>query len=183
MTSIEAERNLIGIPIEGSITGIGAARVQQLPIEDLQPLLQAVHDDPGIVAFGWRQFTPYYIDGEQCVFSVGNVWFLTPEDAGDVEDQEVREEDYYTWEEWHGYHGKKGFSETVDVWNRPQGERPWKGEVRNPRYDQARFERCEAFAQAVWSNRFDLALLAKFGDHAIVTINQDKITVEFYDHE
>jgi hypothetical protein len=183
MGTIEAERNLIGIPIEGSITGMGDRRVQQLPIEDLQPLLQAVHSDPGIHSFGWRQYTPYFNDGEPCVFSTGNVWFLTPDDAEDPEDQEARVNDYYAWEEEHSYCGSKGFAESFDVWTYPETGRPWKTEVDNPDYDRDRFERCETLAQALYSDRFDVALLAKFGDHAIVTVTKDKITVEFYEHD
>lgn len=184
MSSIEAERNLIGIPIEGSITGIGERRVQQLPIEDLLPLLRAVHADPGIHSFGWRQYTPYYNDGEQCVFSVGNVWFLTPDDAENPEDQKLREEDYYAWEEEHSYAGKYGFASTVreQIYNEATRRYVTK-EHDNPRFDRERLERCQDFAEALWSDQFDLALLAKFGDHAIVTINKDKITVEFYEHE
>lgn len=183
MSSIEDERNLIGIPIEGSITGIGDRRVQQLPIEDLLPLLKAVHDDPGVHSFGWRQYTPYFNDGEQCVFSVGNVWFMTPDDAVDQEDVAFRQDDYYGWEEEHSYSGKKGFAEKVTIWEYPQPGRGVKMEVDNPRWDPERLERCRAFADALWSDQFDLALLAKFGDHAIITIDKDKITVEFYEHE
>lgn len=183
MSTIEAERNLIGIPIEGSITGVGERRVQQLPIEDLLPFLKAVHEDPGIESFGWIQYTPYFNDGEQCVFSVGNVWFLTPDDTVDKEDQRLREEDYYVWEEEHSYSGKKGFARTVDVWTYPETGRPHKEEVDNPRWDQRRYERCEVLSQMLYSSHFNLALMAKFGDHAIVTVNKDKITVEFYEHE
>lgn len=184
MGTIEAERNLIGIPIEGSITGIGERKVQQLPIEDLQPLLKAVYDDPGIHSFGWRQYTPYYNDGEQCVFGVGNVWFLTPEDAEDPEDEKLREESYYTWEEVHSYAGAKGFAPTCTEQFYDEEKLLWSRKVwSNQRYDEARYERCKELSEALWNNEFDVALLAKFGDHAIVTITKDKITVEFYEHE
>jgi hypothetical protein len=183
VSTIEDERNLIGIPIEGSITGVGERRVQQLPIEDLLPFLKAIHDDPGIESFGWRQYTPYFNDGEQCVFGVGNVWFLTPEDAVDEEDQKLRADDYHTWEEEHGYTARKGFARQVDIWTYPETGRPWKKAQDNPRWDQRRYERCEVFCELLYSDHFDLALLAKFGDHAIVTINKDKITVEYYEHE
>jgi hypothetical protein len=51
-----ATRSFLGIPVEGDITA-GSTRVDQKPIEELQPLLQAVLDDPTIVEFGWRQGT------------------------------------------------------------------------------------------------------------------------------
>jgi hypothetical protein len=185
MISIETERNLIGIPIEGSITGIGERRTQQLPIEDLQPLLQAVNDDPGIHSFGWRQYTPYYNDGEQCVFSVGNAWFLAQEDVWDAEDRALRAEDYYRWEEEHSFSGRRGFAEKYSESTYDEAKRRYLAwETPNPRFDKERSDRCQALAETLWSGQFDLALLAKFGDHAIVTIiNRDKITVEFYEHE
>lgn len=44
---------------------------------------------PDIKAVRWHQYTPYFNDGEECVFSVDNVYLRTantPEDAGDYED-------------------------------------------------------------------------------------------------
>lgn len=181
MGIVEAERNLIGIPIEGSITGIGERRVQQLPIEDLQPLLAAVHQDPSIESFGWRQYTPYYNDGEQCVFGVGNVWFLTYKDLQNPEDRKLREESYYTWEEAHTY--TQFAPETREQTYNEELRRWTTRTFPNPNQDQGCYDRCSALAEALWSDQFDVALLAKFGDHAIVTIHLDKITVEFYEHE
>lgn len=184
MGTVEAERNLIGIPIEGSITGIGERKTQQLPIEDLQPLLRAVYDDPGIHSFGWRQYTPYYNDGEQCVFGVGNVWFLTHEDAADPEDRKLREESYYTWEEEHTYAGKRGFGEKYSEQVFNEETRRWVRTVQpNPRHNEMRHSLCQMLSSALWGGAYDVALLAKFGDHAIVTIQHDKITVEYYEHE
>jgi hypothetical protein len=184
MNMLAPGRNLLGIPIEGSITGIGERRVRQLPIEELRPMLQAVLHDPDIHSFGWRQYTPYFNDGEPCVFSVDNVWYLTVGDAEDEADHKQWAESYYTWEQEHGYAGSRGFAEVIVENVYSDEDRRWvRRERPNPRYDQARFERCEALSQALYSDKFDLALLSAFGDHAIVTINKNKITVEYYEHE
>lgn len=184
MTTSTTERTFLGIPIEGDITA-GRRITKQRPIEELAPLLQAVLNEPGIEAFGWRQYTPYFNDGEPCIFGVGDLWFLTPEDADDEEDQKEREEDPYGWQDAHGYSGDKGFGETISKWVYTD-DNDRKGtytETPNPRYDKDRFERCYALAAAIGTGHFENALLAAFGDHAIVTITRDNITVEFYDHE
>jgi hypothetical protein len=85
-----ATRSFLGIPVEGDITA-GSTRVDQKPIEELQPLLQAVLDDPTIVEFGWRQYTPYFNDGEPCEFGVSGLWVRVTgvEDEADAWELEV----------------------------------------------------------------------------------------------
>lgn len=181
MSSIAPPRNLLGIPIEGVITGMGDRKTRQRPVEELRPYLQAVLHEPGIHSFGWRQYTPYYNDGEPCVFGVGNIWFLTPEAVEDPEDKKLREDDYYRWEEVHSY---GGFGETVkdQVYDEPK-RRYVDVERQNPHHNQRLFEVCERLSAEVWSGEFHVALLAAFGDHAIVTVNKDKITVEYFEHD
>lgn len=98
----------LGIPVEGDITKADK-RTPQRPLEDLAPLMQAVLDDDGIAAFGWRQCTPYFNDGDPCVFSAYGVWFAPAEDASpddaDSEDDEYEGDDT---EELGLYHGHLG---------------------------------------------------------------------------
>ena len=71
--------SFLGIPVDGDIVR-GEKRAQQRPLEDLAPLIQAVLDDEGIACFGWYQYTPYFNDGDPCIFSAGTAWFARAED-------------------------------------------------------------------------------------------------------
>lgn len=74
-----ATHNFLGIPIDGDITR-GDKRVAQRPLSELQPLIRAVLNDPTMHSFGWTQYTPYFNDGEPCVFGVNEPWFRTVDD-------------------------------------------------------------------------------------------------------
>ncbi|WP_033307382.1 hypothetical protein RFN58_07095 [Streptomyces iakyrus] len=159
-------RNFLGIPVQGDITP-GATRVEQKPIEELQPILQAVLDDPAIVEFGWRQYTPYFNDGDPCEFSVHGTWVRTTDDA-DAEEDEL--------EMWgHRSLGKipGRRDETTGEWVKDPYEGP----------DEARYHRCKALEKAVEGGAFEVVLLEAFGDHANITVRRDGIEVEFYDHD
>lgn len=158
--------NFLGIPINGDITR-GGARVEQKPIEELQPILQAVLDDPTIVEFGWRQYTPYFNDGEPCTFSTHGTWVRT------TADEDADEDELEMW----GHHslGKVSGGRNKDTgrWETYPYEGP----------DEARFDRCKALETAIEGGAFEHVLLDAFGDHANITVRRDGIEVEFYDHD
>lgn len=158
--------NFLGIPVDGDIVRHGDRKTQR-PLEEFAPILQAMLDDDGVIEFGWRQYTPYFNDGEPCVFSTHSVWVRT------LADEHV--EDLYDLE--------------VD-YNHPSiGERPvtWKGNQREygayEGPDEARYDRCLTLHAAVDGGEFYDVLLAAFGDHAEITVRRDGIKVEFYDHD
>lgn len=158
--------NFLGIPINGDITR-GQSRVEQKPIEELQPILQAVLDDPTIVEFGWRQYTPYFNDGEPCTFSVHGTWVRT------TDDEDADEDELEMW--GHRSLGKVpgDFNEQTRKWE----TRPYEGP------DEARYHRCKALEGAVEGGAFENVLLDAFGDHAEITVRRTGIEVEFYDHD
>lgn len=86
-------KSFLGLPVEGDI--FESPRVEQRPVEELAPIIQAALDDPNIVEFGWEQFTPYFNDGDPCVFSVYEAWFRTEADRG-LDDSELR-----VWGDYH----------------------------------------------------------------------------------
>lgn len=169
------QQNFLGIPINGDITK-GDTRVEQKPIEELQPILQAVLDDPTIVEFGWRQYTPYFNDGEPCTFSAYGVWVRTDADR-DVDDLYELELD--------GKHRSIGdephVKVPVDGVGASNGMKWVKGPYVGP--DKARYDRCQALRHAVDGGAFEHVLLDAFGDHANITVRRDGIDVEFYDHD
>lgn len=165
------KRNFLGIPVDGNITH-GATRRAQRPIEELQPLLQAVVDDPTIVEFGWRQYTPYFNDGEPCTFSVYGMWVR-------VEGVEVVEDEEDPWDL------------ELDNSEHALGRRPYRWNADTRQYDrfsyegpdEERYERVHALDAAIQGGEFENVLLEAFGDHAAVTVRRDGIEVEFYEHD
>jgi hypothetical protein len=171
----DQKRNFLGIPVEGDITR-GKTRTEQKPIEELQPILQAVLDDPTIVEFGWRQCTPYFNDGDPCTFSVYGLWVRTDADQ-DIDDEYELELD--------GTHRSLGEEPHVKVPTDGVGAtNGWKwekGPYQGP--DKTRYDRCHALRHAIEGGAFENVLLDAFGDHARVTVRRDGIEVEFYEHD
>ncbi|KQX43521.1 hypothetical protein ASD97_25960 [Streptomyces sp. Root63] len=168
--------NFLGMPVSGDITQ-GSSRTEQKPLEELSPLFQALVDDPTIVEFGWRQYTPYFNDGDTCDFSVHGLWVKTTVEQ-ELEDSGTEEFEVYDLEA--DYHPSLGAV---------NGH--WEGEWSNRSYvrdsyegpDEARYDRCQDLDRALQSGAFETVLLDTFGDHAMVTVRKAGIEVEFYDHD
>lgn len=163
-------RNFLGIPVKGTIT-TGEDRKNQRPLEDFQPILQAMLDDPTIIEFGWRQYTPYFNDGDPCLFHATSTWVRTTEDGDDP--------DPYDLELW-GKHPSLGKVDRKYSSETQQWEYLW-DTYEGPDVD--RFRRVKALEKAVEGGEFENVLLAAFGDHAAVTVRRDGIEVEFYSHD
>lgn len=166
--------NFLGIPVEGDIAR-GDKRVPQRPLSDLEPLMRAVLDDPTMKAFGWTQYTPYFNDGEPCVFGVGGPWFLTVNDP-DPDGME----DMYEFQI--GYSGHPSLGKRDSRW---EGDWPNRREVpleyEGP--DVERFDRVKALSDAIERGEFDDVLLEAFGDHASIRVTAAGITVDSYSHD
>lgn len=192
-------KNFLGIPVHGDITH-GEKRAAQRPLEDLEPLIRAVLDDPYIHSFGWTQYTPYFNDGEPCVFSVGTPWFRTVDDAKAAAEKraEVKTDGHSNWDDddddeddWrddgsldvaYGHHPTLGKREYE--WDRPRDyetrQKVWgayEGE------HEVSFMACVALSDAIGSDAFEDVLLVAFGDHCQVTIKATGITVDEYSHD
>jgi hypothetical protein len=156
--------NFLGIPVRGDITR-GARMLDQRPLEEFSPLIQALLDDPYIVEFGWHQYTPYFNDGEPCEFGANNLWVRTADMPEEVEDRD------YELEVQYGSVAKSAL-----------GERDWRtGVYTGP--DEGRFVRVIELLNAIEGGSFDQLLIKAFGDHADITVRRDGITFEFYDHD
>jgi hypothetical protein len=161
-------RNFLGIPVEGEITQ-GSSRVDQKPIEELQPLLQAVLDDPTVKEFGWRQYTPYFNDGDPCEFGVSGLWVRLE----GVED----EEDSWELEVENSDHPIGHMPYTYDRETRKYTNLPYEGP------DEDRYYRVHALDSAIQGGAFEHVLLDAFGDHASITVRRGGIEVESYHHD
>lgn len=177
-TDTKPRTSFLGIAIEGDISR--SDRKEQKPLEEFQPIVQAVLDDPAVVEFGWRQYTPYFNDGEPCVFGAFGAWVRLTMDSDAAEDEE--------------YDGDEE-ELTIDYGSKERlGDRPvlhWEGEWpdRHPIYghyvgpDEARYDRLHTLSRAIENGHFDDVLLDLFGDHARIKVRRDGITVETYEHD
>jgi hypothetical protein len=163
---VSTRRNFLGIPVEGDIQT--PPRRNQRPVEELRPLLQAVLDDPTIVEFGWRQYTPYFNDGDPCEFSAHGLWVRTKTDGDDKSPDDLESDGHQSL-------GKRPGS--YDHETRQWISRPYEGP------DEARHDRVHALRNAIEGEQFEDVLLGAFGDHALVTVRRDGIQVDSYEHD
>lgn len=161
-----------GRPVEGEINrytdGIKEQDDPKLFIEALDTLLAV----PGVEAVRWNQYTPYFNDGEACVFSIYSAYVKVSgdedEEAGDYGDGYRSTYDLYDYD-----HSKSGSYEDRQVFGTVGG------------YPAKMIhDALKAFESVLENGRHYVILNQKFGDPAQVTANRDgSFTVEFYEHD
>ena len=156
MTQTENE-TVFGLPVHGDIQYYSTSPAEQYPLEQLQPFWQAVLDDPAVESFGWSQYTPYFNDGDACVFHTYGVW-VKP--VGAKPDSEIEDEDDYYYE-----------NEKYEV-----RTYTWRDEPVSPQHHQD-------LANAIEGGHYNVALLKAFGDPANVKVSRTGIVVEYFDHD
>ena len=159
------ENTLAGRPIKGEISRYSErTSVEQWDESKFLELLDQALDCKDVEAVKWRQYTPYFNDGEACYFSVYGV-SVKPVDgddeAGDYED---------------------GF---LDSWEtRPESRYDHnKREYIFLEEPSELYKAFSPFSSAVEGGHFDNLLNQAFGDPAEVTATRDGFEVEFYDHD
>jgi hypothetical protein len=155
--------------VEGDINPGGSRHVTQYPEEQLQEELHVLLSHPAVKGVRWRQYTPYFNDGEPCVFSAYGFGI----DLGlRGEDEDGRDYPYGEYED--------DFFEAWSLWStyREPSER-LKPFVEDKELESA----FRAVESGIEGGHYDNVLLSRFGDHAQVTVRADTITVEYYDHE
>lgn len=163
-----SRRSFLGVPVEGDVPP-GEPRPVQRPLSDLEPLLRAILADAEILSFGWIQYTPYFNDGDRCVFEIGQPWFRTTADATSDEDDD---EDALML----SLHPTLA----AERYDRTSGQRV---PVERDTETIDRYARCQALADALETGEFDDVLLDAFGDHAHVRISPSGIVVDAYEHD
>jgi hypothetical protein len=155
--------NFLGLTIDGDIMRHGKQR-DQITKEQFADLVKALLDDDNVIEFGWRQYTPYFNDGEPCVFSANGLWIRT------TADRDVEVED----------------GDTLSMWSHPTlSDSRWEGNKRVTHEVQfpATAAAATALDSAIDGGVADAVLLDLFGDHADVKVTRDGITVEYYEHD
>jgi hypothetical protein len=157
-------------PVKGDISRYSEGTREQHDPQILADALATALADPRVVAVRWRQYTPYFNDGDACTFRVyiedGWKFTTTDEDAGDYEDGFESSYGLYDKVEWIGdYPNNKVFYTYKD------GE-------------QESLHKLVKAVEAVIENGHHFNVLnSKFGDPATVTAYADRFEVEHYDHD
>lgn len=173
----------MGIPISGRVERADVAREKvQYTMEDLTPRIEKILADPRVSAIRWTQYTPYFMDGEVCVFSAGDLQVRV---LGAPE--ELNNEDYLCF---YGHNdddlpGRFAYSASPVV----NGGQPRKWSYNNRQYEDCGpvlppLESAEEIKNLERDlEHFEDVLRDTFGDHAMVTVTRESVTVDFYDHD
>jgi hypothetical protein len=160
-----------GIPIEGYIMPTHGV-VDQDPIEYFVDALRGVFTTGVIKAVKWAQYTPYFNDGEPCVFTIHEPYFRFADlddydDGGDYEDGYLSSYE----EKYQRILGGDKWNRETRSYDRIEGEDPVTGAL------------VKSFEDVLNSGRHTVELGRIFGDHAKVIATPDKFLVESYDHD
>jgi hypothetical protein len=172
--TLTIESEIAGLPIIGTPQHTKNP-TQQRSRDEFEQLIRPLLDSPRISSIRWEQCTPYYNDGDVCEFGVGDLRFAGP-DLNDADNDDYGDDHLSLW----NVHLRGGqpsrYVRSADGWG------AWEdyGDVLPPHPD---YEIMQALAEPVSFGSFDELLMAAFGDHAVVTIYSDRITVESYDHD
>lgn len=131
--------------------------------------------NPGVTAVKWAQYTPYFNDGEACVFGVGDVTFTN------APKEEL--ENISAWGEYDG--------EDETVWAVSNIKYTMTADSAYYKEDQEKIkaaggvdvESCSALERMIGSDVMEDVLLAMFDDHATVVATRDGFDVEEYEHD
>lgn len=109
---------------------------------------------PNLMAVKWTQYTPYFNDGEECTFRIGDVYFKledSKEDSGDYED---------------------GFESTWSLDRRTENK-----------VKKEDIEAMSELEELIGAEAMEDVLRALFDDHVEVTYTDGEFTADEYDHE
>lgn len=139
---------------------------------------------PEVAAVVWKQYTPYFNDGDACEFSVHPACFLSKEDFEKIEEIDLY--DYNSWSQ-----PSKWVYEQVAIGDNKYGHlERYKEQI--AKYEAMEKELGERLFQIqAGIKKFDKlfseissdTLLTMFGDHVQITLTPNEIIVDEYDHE
>lgn len=116
---------------------------------------------PELQSFGWRQYTPYFNDGDECVFSA----HVSEPDINEIDGYDINFED----EKITDYQAAKDAT----------GNRPL---IPNPQHNPA-LQAALVDVKEFLSNIDEAVLRDMFGDHVTVKVTQGGTDVDEYEHD
>lgn len=164
MTKIE---ELTGRPIEGEIRFTTEETPKQDDPMNFIKLLDELLALDGVIEYKWNQYTPYWMDGEPCEFSV-----LTDYNAG----LKIEFGTEYGGEAGDGYY------ESFSRYSLSEDDKLIDGKFNG--VEIAPYEnKVNSIVRALHSGRHDVWLKSTFGDHASVFARKDGFRIEYYEHD
>lgn len=139
-------------------------------LADLDRLL----DTEGVEAVRWTQYTPYFNDGDACVFHTGEIYVKV---KGLYDEKDLEDEDEYYEDESNVWRGSYQLYEYAT-------EGDWRSEhVYN--VNGVDTSKVSAALNEFASNmeHYEIVVLKHFGDPAKVTATKLGFDVEFYEHD
>lgn len=165
----------------------------QRTLDELRTIVQSVLQDPGVDSFGWRQYTPYFNDGEPCEFTATGFWAKPATDQqvpaycdncgtdqdpvvlGDPENCWCDNEDSYGFP---GYHDDPPFGKRDYRWeNSTRIDLGYSGP------DEARYDRLQALCSAIEGGQFYDVLRSQFGNHVKIVVTKESVELTTYEHD
>ena len=154
---------------------------EQRPRSELEHALRDVLDLPMISAVRWRQYTPYFNDGDACVFGVGEVTFALAGHRYDGDGDGYFDGDTVT------DYGDGFYSSYDDDYQAVLGSTAYDLETRTYRVAHSpNPEASEAvlhLTDVIYSGAHNASLGELFGDHAVVTASKTGFVIDGYDHD
>ena len=128
--------------------------------------------NPGVNALVWTQYTPYFNDGEACVFNVNDVSFTNAPDPENIR-----------WDEYEGE--EEGVWVTSNVQFTLESDRDYYKETKDLILEKGGVDpqSCELMSKAIMSSEMEDVMLAMFGDHVQVVATREGFSVDEYDHD
>lgn len=163
--------DFLGKPIHGDITHYTSEQQEQHDPIEFVNLIEALLAKEHVEAVRWHQYTPYFNDGDACVF---NVYGLTVK-LDIFDDDEDEEGDY-----------GDNFLDGYSLWVYGQGN-SYSERENNKQFILRGIDTKEIYdafnALESVLGHHEVILQKKFGDPAQVTFDENGFNVEFYDHD
>lgn len=181
----------IHVPIRGRVNRGRVNDSPQISAREFLLQIDAVFDAlPQVEAIKWAQYTPYFNDGDECVFAVHEPGVV-------FEGQDPDNEESFVFEGPNAYVDYTGRHTTHELWlfnegfnwsnayDTEDGYRVYRPGSRTFRSRQGWDLKplYRALRELSKTDRWNTVARTNFGDHAEVTVTRDGFNVEHYDHD
>ncbi len=151
-------------PIKGDVNKFDRKSTAQKGPQEFVEAIDRILAVPGVGAVRWRQYTPYFNDGEPCEFGVEDLYVrlgeYNPDSEWDEDDEDADGGDY-----------DDGFS---DAWGLKYYSDKGGAAIPEGLLEALNAYNADAFEDVAREN---------FGEHATVTATKAGFEVEYYEHD